>query len=658
MKQTKKLAAALLTVSMLAGLAACGPKEPKESEVQSQSYTGTAKGFGGDVSVTISVSEGKITAVTAEGKDETPDVGGKALETLTKKIEEAQSYEVDSVAGATITSNAVKEAAKAAMVEAGLVEAAAGAMKAGTYTHTYRGYCSDITVATTLSEDAITEVKIVSQDDTVGIGSYALERLPDAIVKEQTVYADTISGATATSNAIIAAVKDALNEAGADMAVFGREPEAEPAKDESYDTDVVVIGAGAAGLSAAVRACQNGANVIVVEKMDIPGGNTVRSSGVWNVHGPDQADIDEFIEYTMTGGHDLNNEDLVRVMVTNSSQIGPWLSELGFEVSEGGGSVKGLARGLITGYWDKLEELGGKILFATKAEEILMKDGAAAGIRCTSENSGTVTINAKAVIVAAGGFGYDLEKCYELKPSLTGMITNNQVGATGDGIYMAQAVGANVVDIEQIQAHPTVEQSTATLVTEGVRNAGGIMLNANGERFAGEVGYRDVVAAAILEQPGAYAYVVFNQDLYDSNGNIPTYDKVGIVAHCESTEEIAAYIGCDAQTVADSFEAWHTACENQSDPFEGGFTWTRDITTEGPWYVIKIAPGIHHTMGGIEINTETQVISTEGQPIPGLFAAGEVCGGVHGGNRVGGNALMDCQVFGIIAGDNAAAYCK
>ena len=133
---------------------------------------------------------------------------------------------------------------------------------------------------------------------------------------------------------------------------------------------------------------------------------------------------------------------------------------------------------------------------------------------------------------------------------------------------------------------------------------------------------------------------------------------MGIVAHCESTEEIAAYIGCDAQTVADSFEAWHTACENQSDPFEGGFTWTRDITTEGPWYVIKIAPGIHHTMGGIEINTETQVISTEGQPIPGLFAAGEVCGGVHGGNRVGGNALMDCQVFGIIAGDNAAAYCK
>lgn len=667
MKALHKVIASLLAVGMLTGLAACsqpaasesGSPAPSEPAQAGETYTGTARGFGGDVTVTITVADGKITDVTATGDQETPDVGQKAVEELPAKILEAQTYDVDGVSGATISSNAVKDAAKAAMTEAGLIEASTGAMTPGTYTYTYRGYCSDVTVATTVSEDAITDVEIVDQDETVGIGSYALERLPGAILDKQTVYADTISGATATSNAIISAVKDALTEAGADMSVFGRTPDPEPAKDETYDTDVVVIGAGAAGFSSAIRAIQGGADVMMVEKMDIPGGNTVRSSGVWNVAGPDQQEIDDFIEYTMEGGHYLNNEDLVRVMVTNSSKIGPWLESLGFKVSEDGGSVEGLARGLITSYWNKFEEMGGTVLFATKAEEILMKDGAAAGIRATSENGGTVTINAKAVIVASGGFGYDLEKCYELKPELTGMITNNQVGATGDGIYMAQAVGANVIDMEQIQAHPTVEQSTATLVTEGVRKAGGILLNADGVRFTDECGYRDVVAGAILEQPGAYAYVVFNQDLYDSNGNIPTYDKLGIVAHCESTDDIAAYIGCDPQAVADTFAAWNTCCENQSDPeFSSAYTWERNITTEGPWYVIKVAPGIHHTMGGIQIDTEAQVISTEGTVIPGLYACGEVTGGVHGGNRVGGNALMDCQVFGMIAGDNAAAYVK
>lgn len=648
----KKVFAILLAVCLCCvsvfGMAAAG------------SYEGIARGFGGEVKVTLAVNaEGVIEDVTIEAASETPAIGGAAVEPLKAAVLAAQSAEFDVVAGATMTSNAVKEAVGAALKAAGLAEAGEAAMKAGTYTYAYRGYCSDVTVATTLSEDAIVSVEIVSQDETVGIGSYALERVPGAIVENQTAGVDGVSGATATSSAILAAVRDALREAGADMSVFNAAPPAETPVDETYDTDVVVVGAGAAGFAAAVRAQQQGASVIVVEKMDIPGGNTVRSSGAWNSAGPDEEGIKALYDKTMTGGHNLNNPDLVRTMVENSWKIAPWLTELGFEVNEGGGTVKGLARGLITKYWEKTEEMGGKVLYATKAEEIIMKDGAAAGIIATSGNGGKVTINAKAVVIASGGFGYDLEKCYELKPELSGMITNNQVGATGDGIYMAQAIGANVIDIEQIQAHPTVEQTTATLVTEGVRNAGGILLNAEGKRFTNEVNFRDIVAAAILEQPGAYAYVVFNQDLYDSNGNIPTYDKVGVVAHCADTAAIAAYIGCDEQAVADSFAAWNTACENQNDPeFGSAFKWSRNIAAEGPWYVIKIAPGIHHCMGGIEIDVEAQVISTEGKVIPGLYAAGEVTGGVHGGNRVGGNALMDCQVFGIIAGENAAEYAK
>ena len=538
-------------------------------------------------------------------------------------------------------------------------EPESAAMTPGTYSATYRGYCSDVTVETTLSEDAIVSVEVVSQDETVGIGSYAIERVPAAIVEYQTAYADTVSGATATSMAIRHAVIDALDEAGADMDVFGYTPEKGPAEDSEYDVDVVVVGAGAAGFAAGLKALQNGATVLMLEKMDIPGGNTIRSSGAWNTAGPDQESIDEFIEYTMEGGHYLNNRDLVTVMVENSLGIAEWLNSMGFHLSEDETNHEGLARGLITEYWEKFEEAGGEILFATRATEILTEDGAAVGVLATDENGGQVTVNAGAVVLATGGFGYDLERCYELKPELTGMITNNQPGATGDGMDMAEAIGANLIDMEQIQAHPTVEQTTATLVTEGVRNAGGILLNASGERFCAEVGFRDVVAGHILEQEGGYAYIVFNQDLYDSNGNIPTYDKVGIVAHCEDTAAIAEYIGCDVEAVDATFADWHAACEAQNDAeFDSPFEWTRDITASGPWYVIKIAPGIHHTMGGVEINTETEVISTEGEPIPGLYAAGEVTGGVHGGNRIGGNALMDCQVFGQIAGENAAKYAK
>ena len=337
----KKIVAMAMTLCLMLGVAVA------ENE---NTFTGTAKGFGGDVSVTITVEDGKITDAVVTGDNETPSIGGQAVETLGGAIVEAQSAEFDSVSGATVTSSAVREALKDAMRQAGLMEAASQTMTAGTYEFTYRGYCSNVTVATTVSETAIEQVEVVSNDETVGIGSYAIERIPAAIVENQTAGVDGVSGATATSNAILSAVRDALNAAGADMAIYNRTPEAPEAVNETYDTDVVVVGAGAAGFAAAVTALQDGADVIVLEKMDIPGGNTVRSSGVWNVAGPDQKEIDDFVEYTMKGGHYMNNEALVRVMVEGSWQIGPWLKELGFPVNEKGSGVEGLARGLITEY--------------------------------------------------------------------------------------------------------------------------------------------------------------------------------------------------------------------------------------------------------------------------------------------------------------------
>lgn len=664
MKNTKaKWLSALLALGMAAGLTGAEPKS---------SFTGTARGFGGEVSVELEVEGGKITACKASGEMETKGIGSRAIEELPARIVEAGTYEVEGVSGATITSGAVKDAAKAAMEAAGLLEkAAAGAMKPGSYTASYHGYTSDVVVETTVSGDAIVSVKVVDEGETVGIGSYAIERMPGEMVEKQTAMVDMVTGATATSMAIRQGVLDCLKQAGADMAVFAKEPEAPVPTDVTYETDIVVIGAGAAGLSAAVEALDSGASVIVVEKMDIPGGNTVRSSGAFNVAGhPEQvehnakrADVEYFIDYTMTGGHNINNPELVRYMVENSAGIVDWMREIGFEAKFGEGygscNVPGVARGLITGFRDKVEARGGKVLMHTKANEILMENGKAVGIKATGADGGTVTVRAKAVIVATGGFGYNLKMCYELKPEFDGFVTNNHVGATGDGIVMATAVGAATVDMEQIQAHPTVHQATANMLTEGCRTAGGILINTSGKRFIDECTYRDVVANAILAQDEKHAFLLLNQGIVDSNVNIQGYIKLGtLTGPYDSIDAAADAMGVSREALAETVANWNSYVAQKNDPeFGSHFEWFRDLSV-GPWYVSQIAPGIHHTMGGLKINTSTEVLNEAGEAIPGLFACGEVTGGVHGGNRVGGNAILDCLVFGYTAGGQSAAYVK
>lgn len=670
-RHINKLMALLLTAALAVGLAACteGPAATPTPEELGKTCTGTAQGYGGEVTVTLTVKGGVITECKAEGAEETESIGGQALAPMAEAVQKANGVDVDTVSGATVTSNAVIAAATAALIEAGVMEAPkAGVMTAGSYTSTSHGYTSEITIKTTVSEKEILAVEVVEQDDTVGIGSYALERMPAMMVAQQTAMVDTVSGATATSMAVRSAVLDGLKQAGADMTVFSKVPVVPVPADVTLDTDVVIIGAGAAGLAAGVEALDKGTSVIVLEKMDIPGGNTVRSSGAFNVAGhPEQiaadakrSGVEEFIEYTMTGGHNINDPDLVSYMVENSAAIVDWTRALGFDTkfgeTFGSCTVPGVARGMITGFWEKLEERGGELMLSTKAEEILMKDGKVAGVLATGADGEKVTINAKAVIVATGGFGYNLEMCYELKPEFDGFVTNNHVGATGDGIVMASAVGAATVDMEQIQAHPTVNQPTATMLTEGCRTAGSLLINTSGERFIDECNYRDVVANAILAQDQKYAYLLMNQEIVDSNVNIKGYIKLGILTQYDTIAAAAEVMKVPAETLEKTVATWNGYVANKSDPdFNSRFEWLRDLST-GPWYVAQVAPGIHHTMGGLKINTATEVLDAAGAAIPGLFACGEVTGGVHGGNRVGGNAILDCLVFGRASGDSSAAY--
>ncbi len=557
------------------------------------------------------------------------------------------------------------------------------AFKGGTFTGTAKGFAGDITVEVTIDDNkTITDVKVVEHTETEDIGGKALETLAKDVVALNSSQVDTVTTATVTSLAFIEAVNAAITAAGLNPEDFvPGEVGAVEKTDETLDVDIVIIGAGGAGMAAGITAAQEGKSVIIVEKAPMVGGNTSRATGGMNAagsHYQEEAGIEDsvelFVEDTIKGGHGLNNPDLVQVMAENSADAIVWLDSIGAELSNvgkaGGASVNrahrpvdenGKILSVGTYLVTKLEEAcidnGVEILLETQATEIVMEDGVAVGIIA---NSPTVnyTINAGAVIVASGGFGGNLEMVAELKPELEGYVSTNAPTLTGDGIKMAEAVGAATVDMEQIQIHPTVVQANGALITESLRGDGAILLNAEGKRFIDETQTRDVVSANVIAQTDSYAWLIVNQAMFDDSTVVQKYVDQEYLIAAEDVAALAELIGADEAVIQESLDAWNTAIETQNDAECGreGLDTIAYNVSEGPYYAVKIAPGIHHTMGGIMINTNAEVIDTEGNVIPGLYAAGEVTGGVHGGNRLGANAVTDIIVYGRIAAQQAAKY--
>ena len=491
------------------------------------------------------------------------------------------------------------------------------------------------------------------------------------------------------------------------------------------ECDIVIVGAGGAGLTAALQAVENGAeNVIIVEKMSMTGGNSVRSTGGMNAAKTPNQDANEFAENagveatlqsaaedyadnaditalaetvqaqydeylanpegyfdsvelfeldTLIGGHGLNNVELVKALAENSADAIVWLRESqGADLSQvgqfGGASVKRIHKPvdeegktlsvgsylipILTANCNESENI--QILFETPATEIIMENGVAVGV-VVNDGENEFNIHAGAVVLASGGFGGNNEMVAQYKPEYDGYITTNAPGIDGDGIVMGEAVGAATVDMDQIQLHPTVNPDTSALITEGLRGDGAILVNTNGERFIDEVGTRDVVSAAEFAQPGQMAYLIVDQAMVDASSVIAGYIKQGLTVSGETYEELAETLGIDPATFAETMNTWNGYVEAGEDPDFGRVSFANPLNT-APYYAIAVTPGVHHTMGGLEINTNAEVLSTEGEVIPGLYAAGEVTGGVHGSNRLGGNAVADFVVFGRIAGASAQAY--
>ena len=650
------------------------------------SYTASADGFGGPVDVTVEIGEkGGISNLTVTGESETPDVGGAAIPLLKQAILAKQDADVDAVTGATFTSDAVKLAAAEALAQAGGAEVDSGPKAPegdlfipGTYTETATGFGGPVDVTITVSEDKIEEVKIEGDQETENIGSFAVDMLDDRIMEAQSPNIDALTGATVTSNAILGAAKKAMRDAGADLNAFPAKEEEEVAEKDKkdLDTDVVIIGAGGAGMTAAINTAQAGKDVILLEKMPYAGGNTTKATGGMNAaethyqaeQGIDDS-VEQFVEDTMEGGHNINDKDLVTTLAENSAEAIDWLDSIGAplpKVSFSGGATNarihapedgsGVGAYLVTSLLKKMDELDINVMYDTKATSLISKDGTVTGVKAESKDT-EYTIKAKAVILATGGFGNNEDMIVQYRKDLKGTVTTSAPGITGDGIVMAEDVGADLVDIEQIQLHPTVEQKTSMLITESVRGDGAILVNQDGKRFTDELLTRDVVSAAELEQPGSYAYIIFDQRLRDGLKAIEKYVSTGITVQGDTIEELAEKIDVDPATLAETLKNWNQYVADQNDPDFGRTTGMDHDLSQAPYYAIKIAPGIHHTMGGVHIDTDARVIDKDGNPIPGLFAAGEVVGGVHGGNRLGGNAVADVVVFGKIASESAVDWC-
>lgn len=362
--------------------------------------------------------------------------------------------------------------------------------------------------------------------------------------------------------------------------------------------------------------------------------------------------------------------DLIRYMCENSNAAIERLAERGMNLTKistsGGASVPRIHRPedgsavgkyLVKHMCEQCAQRGVDAVTHMGVQEILFDNGRITGVRALDDRSGhLVDYHAPAIVIAAGGFGANHEMLAQYRPELREAVTTNQPGAQGDGILLGQAAGADVVDIEQIQVHPTVEQGTSILLSEGIRGDGAVLVNADGNRFTDELLTRDVVSAAEWAQPGGWAFAVFDRKVYDENKSIKEkFEKKNLALSADTLDGLCSLMGVDAANFAATMEAYNSAIANDvDDPF--GRWKSRYPIDEAPFYAIKVAPGIHHTMGGLRIDTKARVLDASGTPIPGLFAAGEVTGGVHGGNRLGGNAICDINVFGHRAAESVLEF--
>ena len=542
--------------------------------------------------------------------------------------------------------------------------------KPGNYQETVNDESYDYVINVELGKDFIKDMQLVNPTNYDSEVLNNFSEIKHRIIDSNSPHVDAISGATSQCEAFKKAVTKAMAQSNKEAII------AEGGDPNTKAYDVVVVGSGGAGLAAAIQAHDLGASVVVVEKMSVIGGNTNKASAGMNAAETkfqklkgivDSKDL--FYNETMTGGKNKNNPELLRYFVENAPDAIDWLDNNGIELSgittTGGMSVdrthrpaSGAAVGgyLISGLVKNINRRGIEVMLDSNVTEIITENQKVVGVKVTEEDGSIQTIKAKAVIIATGGFSANREMVEKYRPDLKGFVTTNHKGATGSGIMILEKLGAGTVDMKEIQIHPTVEQTTSYLISESIRGGGAILVSQIGKRFVNELDTRDKVSAEIIKLPEHYSYILFDQQVRDENKAVEEYVSHDLVVQADSINELAQKLSIDANTLSNTIERYNQFVNTKQDEDYGRTTGMRHPINKAPYYAIKIAPGVHHTMGGVTINTHTQVLDTAKNVIQGVFAAGEVVGGVHGANRIGGNAVADIIIFGMQAGRQATDY--
>lgn len=637
-----------------------------------------------------------------------------------------------------LKSSVLSAAVKSALVAAGLAAGVASAMTPGAYEATAQGRNADVTVRMTVSADKIEKIEIVKHSETPGIGDLAVNELPAAMLSAQTAAVDAVGGATMSSEAIKKAVAETLRKAGAsDKFLTAPKAGADKAAAADFKTsaDVIVVGAGGAGMVAAATAVDNGATVIVLEKMAMLGGNTARSEGNMSAMDPEpekllpmtQAVRDIIAKYTnpkvacspeaaelqktvlkqlaehdaagkkyifdspelfalqtIVGGNCKNDAKLVLTMTRNATAAMKWLDAQSdmtwFHVPRSWVDV-GIGGLYPRGQWPrqadgktpistydayirplaaKVEAAGNPIYKNIKVVSVERDaSGRVTGVKAVDRKGVERVFSGRSVVLAAGGYGANLQMVKKYN-DISVTVTSNSPGTTGEVLEEAVAAGAGLTGMEWIQIHPHGNPKNGELESAiAARPSDTPYVNRDGLRFVDETGRRDEISYGILKQPGQVAFSIYDQRTIEEKKveekKIESAIAHGYAFKADTLEDLARQAGIDWKNFEKTMKAYNEASVSQN---------TKSLpvpkilignpVVKVPFYAVPITTTIHHTMGGLRINEKTQVLDKNGNVIPGLYAAGEITGGIHGGNRLGRNALTDLLVFGHIAGQEVA----
>lgn len=562
-----------------------------------------------------------------------------------------------------------------------LVSAGAMAMTAGTYEAEANGIGGAVKVAVTVSETAIESVEVVSHSETAGISDPAIEKIPAAIVEGQTLAVDVVAGASVTSGAILSAVEQALTEAGADVEALKVKAETEAVAGETVEmtADVVVIGAGGAGVAAAVEACDAGAKVVLLEKMPAIGGTTATSQGLvggYESKFTKEMDVhytfEEMYQNLMSNASYRLDPKLTGITIEKSGETIDWMADrLGmnfYQVTVGYGPltmmhwIENAGAGMKTAMEATLEGSDVELMLETCATELLMnEDGSVKGVKA-ERGADTVIVYADSVVITTGGYANNPELTERLDPEKAGTYGIGFVGSTGDGIIMASNVGAALThtgdmmcvlkDYEIMSEHNGT--SATANVSSFISRDNTVLLGANGKRFVNEkdIGYMtQKLNSPVFDQMHkdglGYVWAISDKASLEAKGVKRGLDMEFITA--DTFEELAAKMGLDEAAVVETLTNYNSYCETGHDPEFGRLLLAK---LEAPYCAVKVVPCEIITYGGIARNENAEVIRADGTVIEGLYTAGEA----SANSAYMGFTISNAFTWGRIAGNGAAAY--